>query len=65
MATEVRDCSGVYIEEHHHPVTLLEGQAEAVEQTVSILLSDGEFVGLYLYTMELVAVELHTIGNLS
>ena len=65
MAAEVSDLARGDLLEHHHPVALLEGQAEAGKQAVAVLLRYGEFVGLYLDAMELVAVELHAVGDLS
>ena len=65
MAAEVSYLARGDLLEHHHAITLLEGQTEAGKQAIAVLLRYGEFVSLYLDAMELVAVELHAVGDLS
>ena len=65
MATEVGDFSRLTLLKHHHAVTLLQSQAEACQQAILVLLGDSKLVGLYFDAVELVAVELHPVGDLA
>ena len=65
MTTEVGDLSRVEVLKHHHAIALLESEAKAGEETVFVLATDRQLVRLDFDAMELVAVELHPVGDLS
>ena len=50
---------------HHHAIPLAQRQPQASQQAVLILGRDGQLIRLHLYTMDLVAVELHPVGQLT